>query len=161
MKTIGQERQVDVPEGMSGNVEVKKFTVGEGDMIRQIRDIFSGRAVPPGTYTKLLRNGRLWMSDTPAEWYDNFEAFYRMQRHGGRVLVNGLGLGMIVKAALTLPNVEHIDVVEIDEDVINLVGPTYDDPRVTIHHADAYEQMKRWPRGSKWSVAWHDIWCGA
>jgi hypothetical protein len=41
--------------------------------------------------------------------------------------------------------------------VIALVGPHYArDPRVTIHHADAY--TIRWPVGIRWDVAWHDIW---
>ena len=84
-------------------------------------------------------------------------------RPGGkahRMLINGLGLGMVLAAALTFENVTHIDVVENDERVIKLVGPHYTtDPRVQIHLADAYEQARDgWPPGLYWDVIWSDIW---
>ena len=50
-----------------------------------------------------------------------------------------------------------VDIVEIEQDVINLVWPTYrDGDRVTLHHADAF--TIQWPKGTKWDCAWHDIW---
>lgn len=151
--------QVDVPEGTSGAVTVERFTVTKEDDIRQLGSLFkSGRYVPPGEYTRLTCNGQIWMSDTPNEWHDHLKAAYQITSRGGRILINGLGLGVIVKHALDCGNVKHVDVVEIDADVIKLVGPTYEGPRCAIHHADAYEQAKKWPRGSHWSVAWHDIW---
>ena len=53
----------------------------------------------------------------------------------------------------------HVDVVESDKRVISLVGPYYTiDERVTIHHADAFEQSKTWPKDTRWNLAWHDIW---
>lgn len=150
---------VTVPEGISGNVAVERFEVEAGS-IEGIRLAFQGRGVRPGIYTKLTRNGRLWMSDTPAEKRDHsFIAAVCARPETRRVLVNGLGLGMIVQSALANPAVEHIDVVEIDPDVIALVGPHYEaSGRVTIHQADAYEQCKAWPKGSYWDAAWHDIW---
>lgn len=142
--------RVNLPVGAVGDVSIRKVTAGFS------QDIFRGRGTTPGEYTVLYRGEELWMSDTEPEWRDHTEAYYQMRRRGGRVLINGLGLGMIVKAALELDNVEHIDIVEIDADVIALVGPHYDDPRVTIHHGDAYTMT--WPVGTRWSVAWHDIW---
>ncbi len=139
-----------------------------GDWRIEVRTVdrslsFRPRSVPPGTYTGLLRNGAVWMSDTPAERRDHLSAYYEAKRLGGRVLVHGLGLGMIVKAVLDLPNVEHIDVVELDADVIALAGPAFDryGARVTIHEGDALTY--KWPPGTRWTVVWHDIWrdiCG-
>jgi predicted membrane-bound spermidine synthase len=98
------------------------------------------------------------MSDTDAEWRDHSEAIYRIQRAETRsVLINGLGLGMVVQAALDTDHVERVDVVEKDQRVIDLIGPHYTrDPRVTIHHGDAY--TIKWPVGAYWDVAWSDIW---
>lgn len=150
---------VTVPEGVHGDVAVERFTV-EADAIENIRLSFSGRGCRPGTYTRMTRKGRLWMSDTSAEKRDHsIIAGVCARPETRRVLVNGLGLGMIVQSALQNPAVEHIDVVEIDPDVIALVGPHYEaSGRVTIHQADAYEQCRAWPKGTTWDAAWHDIW---
>lgn len=105
---------------------------------------------------------RLWvwqqmvMSDGRREYEEHLEAI----RHAhGRVLVNGLGLGCYVKAILAKPEVEVVEVVEIDADVLRLIGPYYSlDPRVRLIHADAFEQAKQWPRGSRWDCVWSDVW---
>lgn len=152
--------KVDLPEGKSGDVEVRTFEVAPTG-IEQMRLAWSGRGIEPGTYTGLYRRGSLWMSDTPAEIRDCMSVFSEMRARGGRVLMNGLGLGMTVKYALSLPNVEHVDVVEIDPDVAALVGPTYAGDRCTVHLGDAYAM--KWPAGTRWSIAWHDVWpniCG-
>lgn len=148
---------VDLPECEQDGLRIEKITVGQND-IRNF--MYGSRAARPGVYTALTLNGRLWMSDTSAEKKDHMPAVWQM--HGlkaKRVLINGLGLGMVLKAALAMDHVEHVDVVEIDERVVSLVGPHYTkDPRVQIHHADAYEQTTRWPKGTRWDVAWSDIW---
>lgn len=159
---------VTVPEGTSGNVTVRRYEVGRTDaQLSAMRAAYSfsgrGRAIPEGTYTGLYRNGTVWMSDTPAEKRDHREPVSRA-RHTGvqRVLVNGLGLGMVVGAMLKIESVTHIDVVEIDADVIALVGEHYQKmaaeagKTLVIHHADAYKIT--WSRGTAWDLAWHDIW---
>jgi hypothetical protein len=153
---------VTVPEGQSGNVRLARFDVSDADASRhRIRN--AGRAVRPGTYTGLYRAGALWMSDTPAEKRDHITVPHAAVRLGARrALVNGLGLGMVVSAMLQVETIEHIDVVEIDADVIALVGPHYErlaaeaGKTITVHHADAYTIA--WPAGTTWDVAWHDIW---
>lgn len=76
----------------------------------------------------------------------------------GRVLITGLGLGCVVRGLLASPDVEHIDVVEIDRDILRVVGPEFaNNPRVTLHQADALSID--WPAGTRWDCAWHDIWC--
>ena len=153
---MSDDWKVDLPEGMKGDVEVRKFVVPEASF-ENLRLALSGRGCAPGEYTAIYRNGYLWMSDTSAEARDHFGVWSEIRRRGGRVLIMGLGLGMIVRKALTLDTVEHVDIVEIDRDVIDLVGPTYAaDPRVTIHHGDAYTM--KWPPGTRWNVIWHDIW---
>lgn len=148
---------VDLPECEQDGLTVERFTI-ERNSLANFR--LGSRATRPGTYTALKLNGRLWMSDTDAEKHDHIEAVFKMAGlQARRVLINGLGLGMVLKAALAMEHVEHIDVVELDERVIKLVGAHYaKDPRVQIHHADAYEQTTRWPKGTRWDVGWSDIW---
>lgn len=145
--------KVDLPFGEHGDARVGPIVVEDDILLRM-----NGRGTQPGQFTGLWIKGRLWMSDTQAEWYDHSIAVGQIRRRGGRILINGLGIGMVVKAALDCPDVEHVDVVESNADVIALVGPHYESDRCTIHHADAYEQMKAWPTGTRWTVAWHDIW---
>lgn len=148
---------VDLPECEKDGLTVGKFTVGANDFAN-FR--LGSRATRPGTYTGLMLNGVLWMSDTDAEKRDHMPACRQMViQVAKRVLINGLGLGMVLKAALALDHVEHVDVVERDERVIKLIGAHYaKDPRVHLHHADAYEQASRWPAGTRWDVGWSDIW---
>jgi len=148
---------VDLPECEQDGLKIERFTI-EDNSIANFK--LGARATRPGTYTGLMLNGRLWMSDTDAEKRDHMAVLHAIRGwEAKRVLINGLGLGMVLKAALTFPHVEHVDVVEIDERVVNLVGPHYaKDPRVHIHHADAYKQMTQWPVGTRWDVGWSDIW---
>lgn len=73
----------------------------------------------------------------------------------GRVLITGLGLGCVVRGLLAKPEVEHVDVVEIDAGIIKVVGKEFSaDPRVTIHHGDALSI----DLPGRWDFAWHDLW---
>ena len=162
-----QNLKAVVPEGQHGEWRVEQFVIPEDETdLYNMRLLFSGygsRRVKPGTYTRLIR-GHMFdpmMSDTPAEIRDCLPLFRALENHGGRVLMNGLGLGLTVQAALSLPTVEHIDVVEIESDIISLVAPHYSDPRLTIHEGDALTY--KFPKGTRWNVVWHDIWpsiCG-
>lgn len=149
---------VDLPEIDEAGVRVEKFTVSESDArFSAMRAVFQGRGyVPPWTYTRLSVDGTLWMSDTPDEKRDHIAPVWEASRRGGRILVNGLGLGMVVSGLLKLPNVEHVDVVEKSERIVDLIGPHYESSRCTVHHSDAY--TIKWPAGTRWTVAWHDVW---
>jgi hypothetical protein len=155
-----EKYKVDVPPGERGLVKVEKFTIGEESHLFSgvsMREFICGRGIDPGTYTRLLRNGSLWMSDTPAEIRDMRNCIYQIEKRGGRVLINGLGLGVVVKAALAVKAVTSVDVVEIDRDVAEFIGEHYaKDNRFHLHVADALTWKA--PVGTRWSVVWHDIW---
>ena len=142
--------KVCVPEGESNDWKVEKFH----QTFFWSEHEHYGRSVPPGDYTRLIFRDEVIMSDSPVEIRDHLEF---IKKAHGRCLINGLGLGMVLQAVRNKRTVTHIDVVEKSPDVIRLVWPTYASlPDVTLHEADAYTM--RWPRGTKWDCAWHDIW---
>jgi spermidine synthase len=93
------------------------------------------------------------MSDTPAEMRDHWEAVYHAK---GSCLLNGLGIGMVLKNILLEPEVTDVTVVEISQDLIDIVSPHYPDPRVTFVCADALLYAP--PKGKRFGMVWHDIW---
>ena len=146
--------QVNFPERSQGAWKIDHFTVTG----REFQG-FSSRTVPPGTYTRLTRNGTLVMSDTPDEMEDHLPI---VNQATGRVLINGLGLGMVLKNILLKPGVFDVTVIEIDQDLIDLVGPrlgwpnSVSDHRVSIVCADALTYKP--PKGVRYNAVWHDIW---
>ena len=74
----------------------------------------------------------------------------------GRILVTGLGLGCVVRGLLANPDVERIDVIEIDRGILDVIGPEFaGEDRVNLIHGDA---LKHPINGEWWDFAWHDIW---
>lgn len=75
----------------------------------------------------------------------------------GRVLVTGLGLGCVVRGLLASDHVTRVDVVELDSEILDVVGPEFaGEPRVELHHGDALKV--KWPATTRWDFAWHDLW---
>jgi spermidine synthase len=153
--------KVKVPEGSSGRWKVERFTVSkEEQAFQELRCVFNPqrprRVVPAGTYTRLTRDGSIVMSDTPDEIRDHLPA---IRKASGRCLVAGLGLGMVALAMLRKPEVEKVTVLEVDPDVVRLVGPTLEDEfgdRVEVVLADVFEWKP--PKGEVYDVAWFDVW---
>jgi len=143
-------QKVTLPEMSKEIWKIEKFTIDREDF----HSMLIGRSVPIGeTYTRLTRNGYLVMSDTPAEMRDHLFALHRAK---GSCLLNGLGIGMLLKNILLKPEVTDVTVVEISQDLIDLVSPYYKDDRVSYICADALEYIP--PRGKKYQMVWHDIW---
>lgn len=155
---------VPITKGKRGKWVIDTFTLTAADVRRDnLRNYFSKEAelmCKPGTYTRLLDMkaiDKVVMSNTPMEVRTNRD-FIRAAT--GRVLISGLGLGMALKAVLDKPEVEFVKVIEIDEDLIQLVGPGFkkeiDEGRLVIVNADAFAYKPE--LGEKYDVAWHDIW---
>jgi hypothetical protein len=144
---------IDVPDGKSRDWEVSTFTVEADDPSQVISAFKTGRYVPAGTYKRLTRKGQVIMSNTPDEIRDCSE-FIREAK--GKILINGLGLGVILKAILNKPEVEDVTIIEFSEDVIKLVAPTYIDKRVNIIQASAFDYQP--PKNIRYDCVWHDIW---
>jgi hypothetical protein len=144
------------PPSTCGLWTIQRLVISpEDSAATRLRAVLKGRGfVPPGTYTQLSHDGVLIMSDTPDEIHD-LTPFIANAR--GRVLINGLGLGLAI--ALTASKVEHFTVIESDPDLLELVGHHWRallGPRLELVHADAFEYTP--PRGARYNAVWHDIW---
>ena len=159
--------QVDWPQAERGGFAIEHYTIPAISDDRLARWWKEGPARDTGTglMRRLVEIGsdgerRIWMSDTRAEIREHYPLFDRIARLQGkrtvRLLVNGLGLGVAVAGALTFPAVAHIDVVELNPEVAELVGQFLPAGKVSIHVADAHKIT--WPAGVRWDLAWHDIW---
>lgn len=160
---------VDLPEGVSGEVSVRRFTVSEEDSSRtRLYAMMGGRGrgiVEAGEYTALYRRGGLWMSDTRDERRDHADFVLECyRRQAERVAISGLGLGMVAKALTIVPSVQHVDIVDIDPDVIALVEPTLRalfeaaGKTLMVRCDNAMDPASVFPKGVRWDAAWHDCW---
>jgi hypothetical protein len=166
--------QVSYPPSRHGRFEIQLYQIerlSEG-RLRNLQNEGINRDTGSGTFRRLVEHGvpgakcadqpdtLLWMSDTRAEIAEHApvinKMFWASHAEGRRVLVNGLGLGLVVLAAASLKGIAHVDVVERDPDVVALVGQYLPEDKVTVHLGDAY--AIQWPRGTRWDIAWHDIW---
>ncbi|ENF9375328.1 TPA: hypothetical protein ACWXE1_004793 [Klebsiella pneumoniae] len=147
-----------VTDGKSGSWTLDTFTISQekAHMLSLRADVTGNQNeyIPPGKYRRLSNNGEVVMSNTPMEINTCMEF---IERATGRVLINGLGLGMVLHVILQKKEVTHVTVIEKEQDVINLVAPALiDDKRVDIICADAMTYQP--PAGVTYDVCWHDIW---
>lgn len=155
-------RMADVLQpGSSGNVTVRISDLKSSHLImnnlRAMRDGHPERLCCPGRFAVMVVDHQVMMSDTPMERCTNME-FYQAAR--GRVLVGGLGLGMVVHALNAKKEVEHITVVEINEHVIKLIAPTLP-KNIEVVHADVeqfVETARQQKPTPKWDTIFFDIW---
>lgn len=147
-----------VPAGKHGTAEVQKLSLDSSDVLmsnlRALRDGLRRRVTPPGDYTRLLIKGHLMMSDIPSEAWEH-EYFVRRVTPGSVLLLNGLGLGFTLDAALK-KGAKSVTVVENNLDVVKLVAPTFAGKPVEIVVADAFEYTLA--KDMRYDLVWHDIW---
>lgn len=98
---------------------------------------------------------KTWMIDDPLHWYGMKEKVEALPP--GRILVAGLGLGLMVHHLVERADVTAVTVVELSPDVIALVQPTLPaDPRITIVNDNYYafigETQEHWD-GILWDLA--------
>lgn len=145
--------RVTLPEMKSEFWSITKFTTSD---VPNFRLMLQGRSAPTNTEFTILHriknnNKTLVMSDTPAEYNDHLPF---IQRAEGHVLIAGLGIGMVIKNIID--KVDHITVIELSQDLIDLVHPYYASPKLTVICAD----IMTWkpPKNTKYDAVWFDIW---
>lgn len=159
--------KVDYDPATLGKWEIRVANVGEAESKRHntseaIQALQHGtamRPVKPGTYRQLIRdNETIVMSDTEHEIKDSYPVFdFVSYRNPERILINGLGLGIVPRGILSMSPTVEIDIVELDMEVVALTGAQFfNNPQVHIYHGDALTM--KWPPKVRWDLAWHDIW---
>lgn len=148
------------PNVESENWKIRTFEVTMNDY-RAIYD----QGILPGKYVSLNKKNvggfenTCMMSDTPMERFTNQEF---VNNACGRVLIAGLGIGMVPAAIAEKDDVESITILEIDQEIIDLVEPLIrkyipNQDKITIVQADALTYPDTY-NGEKYDWAWLDIW---
>jgi predicted membrane-bound spermidine synthase len=142
--------------GRQGSAEVIHFTLSEDEVkLANLRAMINGHRealVTPGRYVMLKVNGGLVMSDTQMEKRTNLD-FVEAAR--GKVLVAGLGIGLILHAIRRKEEVTEITVVEKNPDVLLLVGHSLP-PRIRTFIGDIFTWRPE--RGVRYDTIYFDIW---
>lgn len=138
-----------IPAATHGEAKVVHDTPDEFTRLRAAMD---GQPLRAEKYTRLFVNGNLWMTDAEFECWTN-DDFIR--KAFGDVLIAGLGLGLVLPPLIESKIVESITVLEISADVIAMIGPLYQHPKLTIVHTDA----RTWqPPKKVYHFVYFDIW---
>lgn len=149
-----------VPDGAThGRATVRHVTVSpEQAAFSALRAMFNrgrGQVEAGATYAQLVVDGQLWMSDTPDERNDHRPAVANAR---GQVLIAGLGLGLVTLACALRPEVDLVTVIELDPDVVALVGPylARHTSKVRIVQADVFTWRPE--PGRRFDAIWLDVW---
>ncbi len=84
----------------------------------------------------LITSETVWMSDTPME-QNTCQKF--IDNANGKVLILGLGIGMVIMPLLKDPDITQIVVIEKEQELINLITPYIRHKKLTIIQGDACE----------------------
>lgn len=134
-----------------GEAKVDIITLSK---IQASMETFSSRIyTAPGRYARLTVGGRTMMSNSSNE---KRTCAIAVQKASGRVLVAGLGIGMILFPMARKLEVDRITVIEKSPDVIELVAPFVKHRKIEVIEADIFDWVPE--RTRKWNTIWFDIW---
>lgn len=139
MSKILKDRQI-------GDFKLSHFTISNHDGYAMCHGI------TPEDYVRLEHRGSVLMSNTPMEKRTNED--FVTNAHG-KVLIGGLGIGLILLAIQDDPMIDKITVVEKNQEVIDLVAsqlPLND--KVEIICADVYDYIPE----EFYNTIYMDIW---
>ena len=147
-------QRVILPEGTSGNFEIKHYTNQTTE--NNWEQYLTMKNESAEEYTVLLKDGCPMpiMQDSYAEYAEHQ---WLWDNATGDVLIGGLGLGVIHQTLMDNPDVTSVTIIENSQDVIDLVWDDCDkDDTFTLITAD----IETWipPADSSWDVAWFDTW---
>ena len=139
-----------VPEGQIGIAAVSHYEISKLDALR---DSMHGMYTEPKKIAILKVGGQVMMSDSTNEERSNRTAVWKAQ---GDMLIAGLGLGMILHPILANPKVTSVTVIEKYQDVIDLILPTIESPKLTVICADIMDWKPA--KGTRFDCIYFDIW---
>ncbi len=128
---------------------MKRLTVDIPE--QELNDDFS--IVHDDEETLLKHNNQYIMSDHESETHEHIPFFN--QPLCGKILVTGLGVGLINEYLIAIPEIERVVIVEKYKEVIEMVWPHCKrDERFEVVHADA----ETWEPTMHFDYAWLDHW---
>lgn len=143
-----------IPDQEVGEWKITTSEVKPRELGEYINLVKTGRGFIQGGSVKLLHRGRTLVMSNTSDEINDFRPF--VQKAKGYVLINGLGLGCLVKVLLekTEPRIERITVIEKSAEVIEMVAKHFQDPRLEVIHEDCFLYQPK----QKYDCVWHDIW---
>lgn len=140
----------------NGEAMITPFSIDQAEAfyfnVRRARD-FSEGIVSSGEFVKLHIGKKLVMSDTDMEKRTNSEF---VEKAHGRVLIAGLGIGLIIRNIVDKPDVKEIFVVEKSQDLIDLVHPRLTHKKLFIIQGDIHEWLPL--KEASFNTIYFDIW---
>ena len=118
-----------IPGQSIGNFHIKKKPIKAGTHLSMDVAGYDFCLFTKDTIMTILREGILenndtesvWMSDSPMEYYMAWELVARAS--GPRVLIGGLGLGLLAHLLLLRKDITNITIIEKQVEVIQMVKP--------------------------------------
>jgi len=121
--------------------------------LRAIRDGGMMFYVRDGKYVRLYINRELVMSDTHPERISNSQF---VTYANGKVLIAGLGIGLIIKNIINKECINEIIIIEKYQDVIDLVSPVFNNSKIKYICADIFDWKPT--KNDKFDTIYFDIW---
>lgn len=139
-----------------GNVIITERVVSKEEAsFENLRHTMHGNSylkVTPGKYTLLMIDRNIVMSDTDMERESNLKI---IEKANGKVLIGGLGIGMVLHNIVSKPEVTSVDVVEINKNLLELVSPFFKHEKVNIIEGDIFNFNCN---GTKYDTIYFDVW---
>jgi len=146
-----------IPEASLGEFKISHRTTTLSDIqMLKMRDYREYYDFKPGTYTILHGSLETIMSDTPMEIRTNVDI---IRKANGKVLIGGLGLGLILLELQKNPEIESVLIIEKNQEIIDMVLPHLKlDNRFKVVQGDifTFELSKE----QKFDTIYFDIWNG-
>lgn len=140
-----------------GNITISRYEFkNENDFLYNMRLAREGNLwmkMYDGHYVRMHVGRELMMSDTVMERNSNRDF---IDKAHGKVLIGGLGIGMVLRNILDKKEVESVVVIELSQDLIDLVGPRFVHPKLTIINGDIFSWVPE--KGTKYDSLYFDIW---
>ena len=145
---------VNIPEGQSGDFQIKHFTSETTDYNWQV--YLQMKNETDTQHTVLIKESCSMpiMQDSLAEYNEHQ---WLWDNATGDVLIGGLGIGLVHQKLIDNPDVTSVTIIENSQDVIDLVWEhCAKDDTFSLIKAD----IETWnpPADSYWNVAWFDTW---
>src|SRR5262245_17488428 len=163
---MGRERYegvLAIPEQQVGAFAVRHLVEKAGTKlaVRSARTTLYGghRGAPlifdhDTVWHELSEDNGVWTTDLPIEQAQQRAAITGFR---GRVLIGGLGVGLVVQVLTQRKSVSRIDVVERAPEVVQMVAPHVGDQRMHVYQQDLFEFLRQQPQVPTYHAVFFDI----